>query len=137
MNYSFETLTTIAECEEYVNECGREKITIENRKNNLQDRMEENNGSGQLVQGITNLNMQIDSLQTMIDQLPEGEDPTSLQKLLADMYQKRQSKERKLKAMGNHWKIELVREYNSCDDEIASFDDLIAQVNTHKATLAA
>ncbi|MBL0315071.1 MAG: hypothetical protein IPP69_04545 [Flavobacteriales bacterium] len=52
MTYTFDHLTTIAACDEYVNDCGREKTAQENKKNNLLERLEANSGTSDLQQRI-------------------------------------------------------------------------------------
>lgn len=137
MNYSFNSLTTIAACDEYINDCGREKTALENKKNNLLQRIETNAGSSDMQARVAFLTQRINSDQALIDQNPPQEDLRELQIKLGELIKERATLERRIDVIGDNWQIESVYEINACDAEIALRDALIVEINTHKATLAA
>ena len=137
MNYTFEHLTTIAACDEYVNVCGREKTAQENKKNNLLERLEANSGTSDLQQRIDFISQRITSNEGLIALNPPEEDLRELQISLGEMIKERGMLERKVDQIGTNWKNEIVFEINHCDAQIALRNDLITQLNTYKATLAA
>lgn len=137
MNYTFEHLTTIAACDEYVNVCGREKTAQENKKNNLLERLEANTGTSDLQQRIDFISQRITSNEGLIALNPPEEDLRELQISLGEMIKERGMLERKVDQIGTNWKNEIAFEINHCDAQIALRNDLITQLNTYKATLAA
>lgn len=137
MTYTFDHLTTIAACDEYVNVCGREKTAQENKKNNLLERLEANAGTSDLQQRIDFISQRIASTEGLIALNPPEEDLRELQISLGEMIKERGMLERKVDQIGTNWKNEIVFEINHCDAQIALRNDLITQLNTYKATLAA
>jgi len=137
MSYSFNNLTTIAACDEYVNECGREKTAALNKKNNLLTRLQDNAGTSTLEARIAFLSTRIASLEALIAQNPPEEDRQAIQMDLGDLIKDRAMLERKVDQIGDNWQIEAMFEANVCDAEIALRDALIVEINAHKATLAA
>jgi hypothetical protein len=137
MSYSFNNLTTIAACDEYVNECGREKTAVENKKNNLLNRLDANLGSSDLEDRIAFLTQRITSQEALIAQNPPQEDLREIQINLGELIKERALLERKVDQIGENWQIETMFEVNLCDAQIALRDALIVEINTHKATLAA
>jgi|JI102314DRNA_FD_contig_61_1069395_length_616_multi_3_in_0_out_0_1 hypothetical protein len=137
MSYSFNNLTTIAACDEYVNECGREKTAVENKKNNLLNRLDANTGSSDLEDRIAFLTQRITSQEALIAQNPPQEDLREIQINLGELIKERALLERKVDQIGENWQIETMFEVNLCDAQIALRDALIVEINTHKATLAA
>ncbi len=137
MNYTFDHLTTIAACDEYVNDCGREKTAQENKKNNLLERLEANSGTSDLQQRIDFISQRITSNEGLIALNPPEEDLRELQISLGEMIKERGMLERKVDQIGTNWKNEIAFEINHCDAQIALRNDLITQLNTYKATLAA
>ena len=137
MTYTFDHLTTIAACDEYVNDCGREKTAQENKKNNLLERLEANTGTSDLQQRIDFISQRITSNEGLIALNPPEEDLRELQISLGEMIKERGMLERKVDQIGTNWKNEIAFEINHCDAQIALRNDLITQLNTYKATLAA
>lgn len=137
MNYQFDTLNTIAACDAYVDDCGRDKTTQENRKNNLLERINSNNGSADLEADVAFLTVHIQNTESMISQNPPADRLRDLQIQLGELIREKASVERKLDQIGNNWKLDLAFEMNLCEEHIALKNDLITQVNAHKATLAA
>ncbi|MBL0315073.1 MAG: hypothetical protein IPP69_04555 [Flavobacteriales bacterium] len=137
MTYTFDHLTTIAACDEYVNDCGREKTAQENKKNNLLERLEANSGTSDLQQRIDFISQRITSNEGLIALNPPEEDLRELQISLGEMIKERGMLERKVDQIGTNWKNEIAFEINHCDAQIALRNDLITQLNTYKATLAA
>jgi predicted nucleic acid-binding Zn-ribbon protein len=137
MIYTFNSLTTIAACDEYVNDCGREKTALENKKNNLLERLENNAGTSDLQARVDFLTQRINSDQALIDSNPPEKDLREMQIQLGEMIKERATIERKIDQIGDNWQIETVFEINACEAEMALRDTLIAEINAYKATLAA
>jgi hypothetical protein len=137
MIYNFNTLTTIAACDEYVNDCGREKTALANKKNNLLVRLENNAGASDQQTRVNFLTQRINSDQALIDSNPPEEDLRELQIQIGDMIKERGILERRIDQIGENWQLETVYEINACDAGMALRDALIVEINAHKATLAA
>ncbi len=134
---TFQNLTTIAACDAYVNECGREKTAQENRKNNLSARLQNDNVSSDIEERIEFLAQRIQSQQDLIASNPPEEDLRDLQISLGDLIKDRAILERKFDQVGQFWKNETIREINRCDYDIVALDAQITALNTYRATLAA
>lgn len=137
VNYTFETLTTIAACDELINDYGRDKTGFENRKNNLLERLANDDQNSTTTERIAFLEQRIASHQALLANNPPEEDQQEMQVELGEMIRERAILVRRQGRLGVHWKIETVRQINSCDSEIANCDDLIAQITAHRATLPA
>ncbi|MFN8698295.1 MAG: hypothetical protein ACK5XQ_03120 [Flavobacteriales bacterium] len=137
MIYSFNTLTTIAACDELINEYGREKTAMLNRKNNLLQRLENGNTTTNVADRIAFLEQRIASHQALLADNPPEEDLQEMQIELGDMIKERGTLVRRMGRLGEHWAIDATLQINSCDSEIALRDALIAEITAHRATLPA
>ncbi|MBL0315070.1 MAG: hypothetical protein IPP69_04540 [Flavobacteriales bacterium] len=68
---------------------------------------------------------------------PPEEDLQGTSNQSREMIKERGMLERKVDQIGTNWKNEIAFEINHCDAQIALRNDLITQLNTYKATLAA
>jgi hypothetical protein len=137
MNYNFEKLTTIAGCDEFVNECGVEKTALMNKKNILIARLTEDDGQSDMQTRADFLGLRIASVDALIAQNPPEEEFHKLQIELGKLIKERGTLEQKIDSIGKNWQIETMFEINKCDSDHALRDALIVEINAHKATLAA
>lgn len=137
MTYSFQSLTTIAACDEYINVCSREKTALENRKNIVLARLANDDSTSGLTERVNFLAQHIQMQENLLSQNPPEEDKQELQITLGKLIKERAQLERKIDSIGEHWKIEASFEVNRCEAEIALRDTLMAELNTYKASLPA
>lgn len=137
MNYDLSSLTTVAGCDELINVAGNEKAGLIARRIGVERRIQANQSTGVLESKIAFLDLRIQSNETLLAAAQNPVDEASLKVQIGEFIRQRGNLAKRLHSIGTYYLVTRQTDLGELDARIAFWDDVIDQIEAHKATLSA